>query len=566
MIFIISATLIDGIYMPEDHEVRRTYRIGGSATLDDLCTLVLNSVDFDHDHLYEFHIGTDNIYGGQMYSFMPQNKREKNTNAKLYNIGLKKGTPFTMLYDYGDDWVFRFHVDDVLEESGNVPAQVLVSEGEVEQYPDFDELFDIGDNLDEYYDEIFDLGDDLDEYDDELFEEAEDSGASASNINLVASQFIYDYSDDIDFSDEYFDEDDEVITEDSNPRFGRMILRIVEHQIETGNPACVTDAYKALQKKGDYRKVAKVKLANALITVLFEIMKEQKDYSDSMYQEAIRKVMEKDFGNPSFAYRIETGKERKYGQILKEIDENIMFLDEEEKAALMFMNLWPSLKEWVLDNFARETESGLEVLSPLNIDDLTDMRLPLFNVLEEIDQAFLNTNRYGECLRIFPDILETFSWKHGEDAPIKGAIGESYEMLGQQKKADAWFDKWYRESKDDPECTNYYVYILMMRKDLSRAREILESHLPDKPVADPDKASLYVRAADFYRDIGDKKKSSFYNKLGQRSLKMEEKRKNDNIYDFPFGKPVVTPAKIYPNDPCPCGSGKKYKKCCGRKK
>lgn len=24
------------------------------------------------------------------------------------------------------------------------------------------------------------------------------------------------------------------------------------------------------------------------------------------------------------------------------------------------------------------------------------------------------------------------------------------------------------------------------------------------------------------------------------------------------------PKKVYPNDPCPCGSGKKYKKCCGR--
>ena len=23
-------------------------------------------------------------------------------------------------------------------------------------------------------------------------------------------------------------------------------------------------------------------------------------------------------------------------------------------------------------------------------------------------------------------------------------------------------------------------------------------------------------------------------------------------------------AKVYPNDPCPCGSGKKYKQCCGR--
>lgn len=28
---------------------------------------------------------------------------------------------------------------------------------------------------------------------------------------------------------------------------------------------------------------------------------------------------------------------------------------------------------------------------------------------------------------------------------------------------------------------------------------------------------------------------------------------------------IVKDKKVYPNDPCPCGSGKKYKKCCGRK-
>ena len=27
---------------------------------------------------------------------------------------------------------------------------------------------------------------------------------------------------------------------------------------------------------------------------------------------------------------------------------------------------------------------------------------------------------------------------------------------------------------------------------------------------------------------------------------------------------VVKEEKVYPNDPCPCGSGKKYKKCCGK--
>lgn len=29
---------------------------------------------------------------------------------------------------------------------------------------------------------------------------------------------------------------------------------------------------------------------------------------------------------------------------------------------------------------------------------------------------------------------------------------------------------------------------------------------------------------------------------------------------------IVKEAKVYPNDPCPCGSGKKYKKCCGKNK
>ena len=28
---------------------------------------------------------------------------------------------------------------------------------------------------------------------------------------------------------------------------------------------------------------------------------------------------------------------------------------------------------------------------------------------------------------------------------------------------------------------------------------------------------------------------------------------------------IVKPDKVYPNDPCPCGSGKKCKKCCGKK-
>ena len=38
-----------------------------------------------------------------------------------------------------------------------------------------------------------------------------------------------------------------------------------------------------------------------------------------------------------------------------------------------------------------------------------------------------------------------------------------------------------------------------------------------------------------------------------------------NGRETPSGQRVAA-AKVYPNDPCPCGSGKKYKKCCGKRR
>lgn len=47
---------------------------------------------------------------------------------------------------------------------------------------------------------------------------------------------------------------------------------------------------------------------------------------------------------------------------------------------------------------------------------------------------------------------------------------------------------------------------------------------------------------------------AIFDKETQRRLYREQKQ----------SKTIVKPKKIYPNDPCPCGSGKKYKKCHGR--
>lgn len=47
---------------------------------------------------------------------------------------------------------------------------------------------------------------------------------------------------------------------------------------------------------------------------------------------------------------------------------------------------------------------------------------------------------------------------------------------------------------------------------------------------------------------------------GHTQAELEPQRKKADVVDFGTRK------KIYPNDPCPCGSGKKYKHCCGKGK
>ncbi len=47
------------------------------------------------------------------------------------------------------------------------------------------------------------------------------------------------------------------------------------------------------------------------------------------------------------------------------------------------------------------------------------------------------------------------------------------------------------------------------------------------------------------------------------SILSEEKRK-EITKSYKKSKTVVKGEKIGRNDPCPCGSGKKYKKCCGK--
>lgn len=82
-----------------------------------------------------------------------------------------------------------------------------------------------------------------------------------------------------------------------------------------------------------------------------------------------------------------------------------------------------------------------------------------------------------------------------------------------------------------------------------------------------DKKDLYRELGDEYNTLGIKKRADYLYRLEDQAEKekLEESKKElASLMKMLESRTAAKKDKIYPNDPCPCGSGKKYKKCCGK--
>ena len=66
-----------------------------------------------------------------------------------------------------------------------------------------------------------------------------------------------------------------------------------------------------------------------------------------------------------------------------------------------------------------------------------------------------------------------------------------------------------------------------------------------------------------YKNMVEAKAEWLYN-LPEWEPLLTQERRQELYREQKSSKTVVKGPKIGRNDPCPCGSGKKYKKCCGR--
>lgn len=111
----------------------------------------------------------------------------------------------------------------------------------------------------------------------------------------------------------------------------------------------------------------------------------------------------------------------------------------------------------------------------------------------------------------------------------------------------------------------YGVSILEMTGFLDGINDSLKEPNPIEEMDEDTNVSLDFDNERLFRNMVDARADWLYTLEQWNKLYTEEEQKK-LILDQKKANTVVNGPKIGRNDPCPCGSGKKYKNCCGSKK
>ena len=111
----------------------------------------------------------------------------------------------------------------------------------------------------------------------------------------------------------------------------------------------------------------------------------------------------------------------------------------------------------------------------------------------------------------------------------------------------------------------YETDILIMTGFLDGINESLKGYENPSETMDEDTAvKIEIDPEKLYYNMVEAKASWLYGLPQWDQILSEETRTELYKKQKASGTVRREGHKIYPNDPCPCGSGKKYKKCCGR--
>ena len=159
---------------------------------------------------------------------------------------------------------------------------------------------------------------------------------------------------------------------------------------------------------------------------------------------------------------------------------------------------------------------------------------------------------------------------------------QAYNAQTDKKQMQAFWDEYFKKEQaiyeqllDDPDtevkgtvkelAEKYGIDIMTMTGFLDGINDSLKEKNPIETMEEDTMVSLAFDKEKLYKNMVDAKAHWLYG-LSQWQTIFDEETLKRFYHEAKKMNTIVKPKKIGRNDPCPCGSGKKYKKCHGMTK
>lgn len=195
-------------------------------------------------------------------------------------------------------------------------------------------------------------------------------------------------------------------------------------------------------------------------------------------------------------------------------------------------------------------ELGSEKISFLQLGHRFGFQ-PSFNKwLKNITQYYIENQMYDEAYNFCQEIIMHFKEdKYIDD--FQSNIGKILFLKGENEQAQKHFDQLLKKYPNDLQIIFEYLSCLKTY-DIRKAKDIILTYVPLTLEYNNESEPVLKLSKKILESLNEKELAKQYQNI------------NKIQNDFGKRKPAIKKVTVGRNDPCPCGSGKKYKKCCGK--
>ena len=171
----------------------------------------------------------------------------------------------------------------------------------------------------------------------------------------------------------------------------------------------------------------------------------------------------------------------------------------------------------------------------------------------DFDMGLMESDMHNDRLDFNRYLLTIPDYMDQDNARM--SLAESLAALDRYKEAESMLSGWLEE---DPLWTygwTCWANIFLDNGRKEKAQEIIERGMVtiESSTEPVDSELFYQNAEAIYRRLGIAERADYCAKRGREPASKTN----------PKQIPITASSKVGRNDPCTCGSGKKYKKCCG---